>query len=193
MQTMAVAARAGSKRKAPAKRTKADAAPKAKTQEVRLGSQTPSRSVVLPYEDTHGQEAVDLYNQTSKKAQEWQCLLLYDLLAVNADGLFVHTKFGYAVPRRNGKNEVAAMRELWGLTHKQRILHTAHRTTTSRSAWERLKALLDEAGIKYKAAGALGLENIRVENGGRIDFRTRTTKGGLGEGFDLLIIDEAQE
>lgn len=181
------------KRTSPAKRTKADAAPQQKTQEVRLGSQTPSRSVVLPYEDTHGQEAVDLYNTTGKSAQEWQCLLLYDLLAVNADGLFVHTKFGYAVPRRNGKNEVAAMRELWGLRNGQRILHTAHRTTTSRSAWERLKALLDEAGIKYKAAGALGLENIRTEGGGRVDFRTRTTKGGLGEGFDLLIIDEAQE
>ena len=27
----------------------------------------------------------------------------------------------------------------------------------------------------------------------QIEFRTRTSKGGLGEGFDLLIIDEAQE
>ena len=26
-----------------------------------------------------------------------------------------------------------------------------------------------------------------------MSFRTRTDKGGLGEGFDLLIIDEAQE
>ena len=29
--------------------------------------------------------------------------------------------------------------------------------------------------------------------GGTIDFRTRSSKGGLGEGFDLLVIDEAQE
>lgn len=32
-----------------------------------------------------------------------------------------------------------------------------------------------------------------LKSGGRVDFRTRTTTGGLGEGFDLLIIDEAQE
>lgn len=162
--------------------------------ETKLGRQTPTRSVVLPYRETLGQEAVDLYASTGKTAQEWQALLLYDLLAVNGDGLFVHTKFGYAVPRRNGKNEVAAMRELWGLQKGEHILHTAHRTTTSRAAWERLKALLDDAGIEHKDAGALGLEKIVVkETGGRIDFRTRTGKGGLGEGFDLLVIDEAQE
>lgn len=28
---------------------------------------------------------------------------------------------------------------------------------------------------------------------GEISFRTRTTTGGLGEGFDLVVIDEAQE
>ncbi|NLY87361.1 MAG: hypothetical protein GX083_02280 [Clostridiales bacterium] len=26
-----------------------------------------------------------------------------------------------------------------------------------------------------------------------LEFRTRSSKGGLGEGFDLLVIDEAQE
>ena len=162
--------------------------------ELKLGRQTPTRSVALPYPETKGQEAVELYHTTQRTAQEWQALLLYDLLAVNREGLFVHTKFGYAVPRRNGKNEVVAMREMWGLQNGEHILHTAHRTTTSRSAWERLKALLDAAGIEHKDAGALGLEKIVVkETGGRIDFRTRTTKGGLGEGFDLLVIDEAQE
>lgn len=159
----------------------------------RLGRQTPTRSVILPYPDTLGQEAVDLYNTTGRQAQEWQALLLYDLLAVNGEELFVHTKFGYSVPRRNGKNEIVAMRELWGLSRGEHILHTAHRTTTSRASWERLKALLDGAGMPYKAAGAIGMEKITLEGGGRVDFRTRTTKGGLGEGFDLLIIDEAQE
>lgn len=40
-----------------------------------------------------------------------------------------------------------------------------------------------------------GLERVTIldEGGGTCDFRTRTSKGGLGEGFDLLIIDEAQE
>ena len=100
--------------------------------------QTPSAAVVLPYTKTFGQDAIDLYNSTGRIAQQWQELLLYDILARNEEDLWVHTKFGYAVPRRNGKNEIAAIRELYGLQQGESILHTAHRTTTSRAAWERL-------------------------------------------------------
>ncbi len=160
----------------------------------RLGRQTPTQSVVIPYSETKGQEAIDLYNSTGRIAQEWQELLTYDILAVNEDGLWTHSKFGYSVPRRNGKNEVVAIREMYGLKIGEHILHTAHRTTTSRAAWERLKKLLDAAGVNYKATSSIGMESIRmIDTDGRIDFRTRSSKGGLGEGFDLLVIDEAQE
>ena len=157
----------------------------------KLGRQTPTAAVVLPYTTTHGQEAIDLYNTTGRTAQQWQQLLLYDILAENEDGLWVHTKFGYSVPRRNGKNEIAAMRELYGLQRGENILHTAHRTTTSHAAWERLCSLLDKAKIEYRSIRASGRESIRLKSGeGRIEFRTRSSKGGLGEGFDLLIIDD---
>lgn len=159
----------------------------------RAGRQTPTQSVILPYTQTKGQEAIDLYAKTGRTAQEWQQLLLYDMLAYNEDGLWVHTKFGYSVPRRNGKNEVVAMRELYALAEGKTVLHTAHRTTTSHAAWERLCRLLDDAGTEYSSIRAEGRENIRMDNGGRVEFRTRSTKGGLGEGFDLLVIDEAQE
>lgn len=162
--------------------------------EARIGRQTPTTSVVLPYDTTWGDQAIALYETTERTAQEWQKLLIYDIMARTPDDLWTHSKFGYAVPRRNGKNEVVAIRELWGLQNGENILHTAHRTTTSRSAWERLKQLLDDAGIPHKDSGALGQEVIRCkETGGTIHFRTRTSKGGLGEGFDLMIIDEAQE
>ena len=162
--------------------------------ETRKGRQTPTRSLVLPYERTKGKEAIDIYAKTGRTAQEWQQLLLYDILSFNDEGLWVHTKFGYSVPRRNGTNEIVAMRELWGLFNDEQILHTAHRTTTSHSAWERLCRLLDKACVAYKSIRATGRELITLENGeGRIEFRTRSSKGGLGEGFDLLVIDEAQE
>lgn len=177
--------------------------------EPRRGCQTPSRSVVLPYTETKGQEAIDLYNSTGRTAQEWQEIQMYDILAVNDDGLWVHTKYGYAVPRRNGKNEIVAMREMYGLENGEKILHTAHRTTTSASASRRLAALLNAAGytevarIKkgetydrhYTYSKQLGLECITIlgEGGGNCSFRTRSSKGGLGEGFDLLVVDEAQE
>lgn len=169
-------------------RTRKQAAP------ARLGRQTPTAAIVLPYTQTLGQEAIDLYNTTGRTAQQWQELLLYDILARNDDDLWVHTKFGYSVPRRNGKNEVVSIRELYGLKQGESILHTAHRTTTSHAAWERLCGLLDKAKIEYKSVRASGRENIRLKEGdGRIEFRTRSSKGGLGEGFDLLVIDEAQE
>lgn len=160
----------------------------------RKGRQTPTQALTLPYEATLGQEAVDLYARTGRAAQPWQQLLLYDLMARDAEGLWVHSKFGYSVPRRNGKNEVVAMRELWGLLAGEHMLHTAHRTTTSHAAWERLCALLDKAHIAYTSVRATGRERIQLEEGeGRAEFRTRSAKGGLGEGFDLLVIDEAQE
>ena len=162
--------------------------------EQRKGRQLPTQSVILPYEQTHGEEAVDLYNKTGRTAQEWQEIMLYDILAFNEDNLWVHTKFGYSVPRRNGKNEIVVMREMWGIKNGERILHTAHRTTTSHAAWERLCSLLDKAKITYKSIKATGRECIYIkDNDARVEFRTRSSKGGLGEGFDLLVIDEAQE
>lgn len=162
--------------------------------EKRKGRQTPTQSVVLPYTSTYGPEAIKLYNSTEKTAQEWQELILADILAYNEVGLWVHTKFGYSVPRRNGKNEIVAIREMYGLKKGEKILHTAHRTTTTHSAWERLLDLLGKAGmVVVSSYRAFGKEHIEIEGGGKIEFRTRTSKGGLGEGFDLLIIDEAQE
>lgn len=162
--------------------------------EPRKGCQNPTQSVVLPYKETKGQEAIDIYNSSGRTAQEWQELMLYDILAVNEDGLWVHTKCGYSVPRRNGKNEVVVMREMWGLKNGERILHTAHRTTTSHAAWERLCSQLDKAKINYKSIKASGREAVYIKGtDARVEFRTRSSKGGLGEGFDLLVIDEAQE
>ena len=164
----------------------------------RIGRQTPTQSVVLPYTKTHGEEAIKLYEKTKRTAQDWQKLLIYDILSYNDDGLWVHTKFGYEVSRRNGKNEVIAIRELYGLINGEHMLHTAHRTMTSNSAWVRLCQLLEDAGYKekedYTSYKQYGLERIEMTDGkGSIAFRTRTSKGGLGEGFDLLVIDEAQE
>ena len=101
----------------------------------RLGRQTPTQALVLPYDETKGGEAVELYEQGGRTAMDWQKVLLYDMMAVDDDGLWVHSKFGLPVPRRNGKSEVDKMRELWGLFHGEHILHTAHRTTTKHSAW----------------------------------------------------------
>lgn len=167
--------------------------------EKRIGRQTPTESVVIPYDTTKGGEAIDLYNKSGRTAQEWQELMTYDIMAVNSDGLWTHMKFGYSVPRRNGKSEILTMRAVWGLTNGERVLYTAHRTTTSHNAWEKIIERLAKAGYiegeHFKTTKQFGLEHIEMldGSGGIINFRTRSSKGGLGEGYDLLIIDEAQE
>ena len=176
--------------------------------DVRYGRQTPTSSVVLPYTETLGERAIDLYKQTNRTPQPWQEAMVYDIRAVDGDGLFVHMKFGYEVPRRNGKGEIITIVELDDLFDGRHCLHTAHRTTTSSSASLRLATLLKDMGYEevqrisrdkvyekaYTYSKQFGLECIKLlDTGGTVDFRTRTSVGGLGEGFDTLIVDEAQE
>lgn len=160
----------------------------------RVGRQSPTVSVILPYKDTRGPEAIELYNKSERTALEWQEALTYDIMAVDGDGLWIHQKFGYSVPRRNGKSEMALARCIWGLKNGERILYTAHRASTAHSIWERLERLCAKCDIEIVSSfRAFGKEHLYTANGGVIEFRTRTSTGGLGEGYDLLIIDEAQE
>lgn len=168
--------------------------------ETRLGKQTPTISIRLPYTESLGTEAVALYNSSDRTAQPWQELMLEDIMAVNDEGLWLHMKFGWSIPRRNGKSEILIMRAIWGLMHGERVLYTAHRTTTSSSAWEKICVRLGKMGFRedadyktYKTRGMERIEWLRDDSEAVINFRTRTSTGGLGEGYDLLIIDEAQE
>ena len=43
--------------------------------ETRLGRQTPTQSVTIPYSKTRGQEAAELYAKTGNELLEWQQLL----------------------------------------------------------------------------------------------------------------------
>lgn len=113
-------------------------------------------------------------------------------------GLWVHQKFGYSIPRRNGKSEILYMLELWGLHNGLNMLHTAHRISTSHSSIEKLKKYLEKMGYvdgeDFNSIRAKGQERIELyKTGGVVQYRSRTSNGGLGEGFDLLVIDEAQE
>lgn len=164
----------------------------------RIGRQVPTTRVCEPYTETEGPTALDLYRKTGREPLPWQESLINDILALNSEGLWCNMVYGYSMPRRNGKNEVIVIRELYSLLNGEQVLHTAHRTPTSHAAWERLVNILALAGYEegedYKTHKQFGLERVLFHaTGGRISFRTRSSKGALGEGFDLLIIDEAQE
>lgn len=172
----------------------------------RLGRETPTFTNA-EYKKTKGNEAIKLYKATGQALMKWQERQIKAIMAVQPDGLWQYMKYGISLSRRNGKGEVLAAREFDGIVNLgEKICHTAHRTTTSHDAFNRLFALLKKAGYaehsrkkkempekSFFASKQYGLEHIEISGGGIIDFRTRTDNGGLGEGFDLLIIDEAQE
>lgn len=164
----------------------------------KLGNQNPTQSVILPFDKSLSNEAIEIYERTGLKSYPWQQNLLKSVMAIEEDGLWTHQKFGYSIPRRNGKTEIIYMLELWGLNHGLNILHTAHRISTSHSSFEKVKRYLEKMGLEdgkdFNSIRAKGQERIELyETGGVVQYRTRTSNGGLGEGFDLLVIDEAQE
>ena len=164
----------------------------------KLGNQNPTQSVILPFDKSLSDEAIEIYERTGLKSYPWQQNLLRSVMAIEEDGLWTHQKFGYSIPRRNGKTEIIYMLELWGLYHGLNILHTAHRISTSHSSFEKVKRYLEKMGLEdgkdFNSIRAKGQERIELyETGGVVQYRTRTSNGGLGEGFDLLVIDEAQE
>lgn len=166
----------------------------------KYGNQLPTQSVILPYvkKRSLSKEAIEIYEKTGLSSYIWQKKLLEAMMAVDKKGLWVHQKFGYSIPRRNGKSELLYMLELWGLHQGLNILHTAHRINTSHSSFEKVKRYLEKMGYvdgeDFTSIRAKGQERIALTNTeGVLQFRTRTSNGGLGEGFDIMIIDEAQE
>ncbi|MFT0190870.1 terminase [Candidatus Enterococcus avicola] len=173
------------------------------TTKVKFGNQHPTQSVIIPYDETLSQEAISYYERSGLSVYEWQRSLLAPIMAVDEDGLWIHQKYGYSIPRRNGKTEIVYMREIYALEIGQSVLHTAHRISTSHSSFKKMKKYMEmmgyvegrkNEGADFNSIKAKGQEMIELyETGGVIQFRTRTSSGGLGEGFDLLVIDEAQE
>lgn len=168
------------------------------TDKKRMGNQNPTTHSYCEFEHSLYKEALELYRKTGREAHEWQGNLLKPIMATEEDGIWTHQKFGYSLPRRNGKTEIIYMLEMWGLEKGLNILHTAHRISTSHSSFEKVKSYLEDMGLVDKedfiSIKAKGQERIELlKTGGVVQFRTRTITGGLGEGFDMLIIDEAQE
>ena len=142
---------------------------------------------MLPYEQTKGNEAVELYNSTGRTAQEWQEIQLYDIMAINDEGLWTHMKYGYSVPRRNGKSEILIMRALWGLIHGERVLYTAHRTTTSHNAWEKVIERLAKQDIpKKRTSRPQNSLALNVSSGSKIMTEVLSTSVHVHQKADLV-------
>jgi hypothetical protein len=153
-----------------------------------------------------GDEACEFARRIGLTLDAEQELVLRESLGVRADGRWQTREVGLNVPRQNGKGEVLIARELFGLFElgEELVIHTAHEFKTSAEHFNRLESFVRENDelhrlVKRRASGQIvgyryshGEESITLQDGRRIEFKTRTKSAMRGfAGVSLLVLDEA--
>lgn len=132
---------------------------------------------------------------------EWQRDVLNDWLSKDGDNKPSFVTCGLDVPRQNGKNAILEPFEIFVLAiYGWHVLHTAHRVKTTKKSFRRLVRYFTDkkhpelSDLVEKIRYTNGEEAIYLNNGGSIEFASRTS--GAARGYDdiqLVIYDEAQE
>lgn len=146
---------------------------------------------------THGRKAVELARRFGVVLFPWQEEQVLLALAVGADGKWLHPDVVLVCPRQNGKSlilEVILLYRFFVLGHK--IVFSAQRWSTAKSirnrVWAKIKSRSWARKRLIRNTSSAGEAEMELENGGKIQYTTRS--GDLGRGFDkidLLICDEA--
>jgi len=153
-----------------------------------------------------GGECVEWARSVGLTLDPEQELVLDGSLGVREDGRWQTREVGVNMPRQNGKGEILLARELYGLfvLGERLIIHTAHEFKTSAEHFQRLEAVVRDcpelnARVHRRPSGQIdgyryshGEESITLQDGARIEFKTRTKSGMRGfAGVDMLSLDEA--
>ena len=160
------------------------------------GSQEPRYRIAPKYDRTE-LRAVRLLEAGGLLLDPWQSNILDDWMALNPANKWICKTCGGSVPRQNGKTALIEGRSEAGmLMYRERVVYTAHLQKTATETFEEMAIFFDSSALrKYVKTirTAIGREQIRLKNGGKITFLARTRNGGRGQHGDLLIFDEAQE
>lgn len=164
-----------------------------------LGRQEPTYLWVPDYEETYGQEAIDLAAAAGLILDPWQQSLINHACALDPLDSYSWLLFELAalVSRQNGKGSwLEALELAWLFLFGDRlILHSAHLFETSREHFLRMQALItnhdDFRRRVRRMREGRGSEEIELLGGQRLKFMTR--KGGAGRGFtgEKNVYDEA--
>ena len=166
-----------------------------------IGNQNPRIKIEPERVSTDGQGAAMLMQAIGITLDEWQRLVLDAWLGKDATGNYTTLNGGLSLARQNGKNIAIEARELYGLLiNGERILHTAHQLRTAKKSFRRLAALFEDKkhpeimkAVK-KIRQTIGEESIELNNGGLIEFTSRSRQAARGyDGISLIVLDEAQE
>lgn len=154
-----------------------------------------------------GDRAVEFARRIGMDLDPEQEMVLRESLGVRADGRWQTREVGLNVPRQNGKGEILIARELFGVFEigERLVIHTAHEFKTSAEHFNRLESVVRDCPelharvLRHPDTGRIvgyryshGEESIELDDGSRIEFKTRTKSGMRGfAGVDLLVLDEA--
>lgn len=157
----------------------------------------PTFSRVPEGDETTGNECVALARAYGIGLDDWQAEVVRGILR-ESGGTWSAAVAGLVVGRQNGKGQILAALELYGLcVLGENILHTAHAVKTSSDAFRRLWSVIqahdDLARLVERHSQMIGAEYIALSNGGRIAFTTRSASAGRGLSVDRLVVDEAED
>ena len=158
----------------------------------------PRFRVAPPSESNDADLIVELMGSYGTQLDPWQVDVLRAGCGVLADGSWATPTVGINVPRQNGKSVVLQARALAGalLFGERVIILSAHEQRTSRLLFEGLRDYFDGysdlSRRVHSVIAALGREEIRLKDGTRIVFPSRTRSNLRGFSIDLLLLDEAQ-
>ncbi len=158
---------------------------------------------------TLGDQAIEWARDHGMGLDAEQEFMLRSMLGLSKDGLWQSFEWGVNAPRQNGKGEILMARELFGIfaLGERLLIHSAHEFKTSVRHFKRLEEVIRRnddllAQIKRSPVGEMrivgflyshGDESIQLQDGAKIEFRTRTKSGLKGvDDVALLVLDEAQ-
>jgi hypothetical protein len=163
------------------------------------GVQEPRLRSVPPYHDLQvGKDAVELALGAGLALDPWQALSVELTMARRLDHKWAAFEAAHIIPRQNGKGGIIEARELAGLfLLGETILHSTHHFRTTRGAFERLKALIEncpelDAQVRQVFDGH-GQEGVELKNGAVLAYVARSKQSGRGLSPDVVVIDEAFE
>lgn len=167
----------------------------------RFGGQEPTfKSVPHPELPSVGQVVIDLAAKAKLTLDPWQSAWLIDVCRRFPSGEWAASEGAIFVARQNGKNGAVEARQLAGLfvasLGERQALHTAHKMSTAKEHYRRLKALIESspALMRRKPVFKQSNEECSIEIPAlktKLRFLARSTGGGRGFTGDVLYIDEA--
>lgn len=174
---------------------------------IRRGSQVPTFSTVGGWSYSEGEYAADMFSKYGVRFYESQRMELVVFLARDENDDFAARTICISKPRQNGKSFAARFYAIWmAAIEGMNVLFSAHHGETVRKMFKAIKDFINanddfrqmlkpnRQGI-YAAKGSEGIYFVDDDgnDGGMIEFQTRTTSGARGQTYQIVIVDEAQE